>query len=458
MALKAPVDRVHLLGIGGSGCSGLARLLHGSGVAVSGSDERDGERLQALRDLGIDVIAGPQQLADLDGGWVVRSAAVADSDPLLLEARRREVPCLLYSEFVGKLSQGVRTLAIAGTHGKTSTTALTVSALRAAGFDPSYLVGGDVPDLEGNGHCGASDLFVVEACEFNRSFHQIRPNLAAILNLEHDHFDCYPSREELEESFALYARNLKPGGSLLVHEQVGSRVLSLLPSNISIITIGQGLYCDLRALDVEQEAGRYSFTPCWDQERLPRIDLKLRGDFQATNALFALALAILAGADPGRAAQGLASFRGVERRFSIHYSSSGREIVDDYAHHPGEIRAVLSTVRQVFPGRRVLCAFQPHQHSRTLNLLAEFGQALSLADEGLVADIYAAREDPLADHGIDAEDLAAEIRRAGGQARAAGRVEKLGAEVLSAAGPATIPVILGAGDLDAVVDEVVRGL
>ena len=213
MAIKASVDAVHLVGIGGSGMSGLARMLHEIGVKVTGSDQKESARVLELRALGIDIRTSESELPDLGDGWLVRSAAVPDHDPELVEARKREFTCLLYSEAVGRLSQGLRTLAIAGTHGKTSTTAMTISALRSSGLDPSYLVGGQVSGLVGNGHGGQSDLFVVEACEFNRSFHDIRPSLAVILNLEQDHFDCYPSREDLEESVVRTGRDFPAGGN-----------------------------------------------------------------------------------------------------------------------------------------------------------------------------------------------------------------------------------------------------
>ncbi|MFQ5504075.1 MAG: Mur ligase domain-containing protein, partial [Planctomycetota bacterium] len=316
MRIAAGVRQSHLIGIGGYGMSALARLLHGLGARVSGSDLCESRRVHELRELGVDVRIGHSaENLRLDRGQIIYSAAVPDDCPELISARQRGLPCFLYSEAVGRLSEEVRTLAIAGTHGKTSTTALTVAALRAAGMDPSFLIGGEVPCLAGNGYGGGSELLVVEACEFNRSFHELRPAHAAILNVERDHFDCYPSREALEESFALYANKLRPGGSLLLHETVPDSVVDCLPQNIAVIRIGSGLFADLRALDVAESFGRFAFTPSWDGGRLPRVDLKLLGAFQVWNALFALGLAIQAGAEPERACHGLVSFDGVERRF-----------------------------------------------------------------------------------------------------------------------------------------------
>ncbi|MCA8968143.1 MAG: UDP-N-acetylmuramate--L-alanine ligase [Planctomycetes bacterium] len=456
-----PIRRAHLVGIGGSGMSGLARMLTGLGVAVTGSDAFDSPNVRALRALGlrIDVGHGAQDLPNLEDGWLVRSAAIPDDNPELLEARSRRIPCLFYAEAIGTLSTGRRTIAVAGTHGKTSTTAMCVAALHASRIDCSYLVGGElIGDDIGNGHGGQSDLFVVEACEFNRSFHQLRPTFGAILNLDSDHFDCYPNLEALEESFAAYAGNLRHGGKLYVHENVPDTVFRSLPKDVTLTRIGAQLFADVRAIDVVDDLGRFSFTPSYRKQRLPRVALQVPGKFQVFNAMFALAMAVDAGADPEFACRGLSDYRGVARRFQIWHGVSGRHLVDDYAHHPREIEAVLSTVRRVYPGRPILVAFQPHQHSRTKHLLEDFGASLALADHCLVADIYAAREDPLADHGVAASDVVDAVRSAGGRASVAGPVSTLGSSILRELEDATIPVVLGAGELDGVVQEVVRGL
>lgn len=454
-----PIRRAHLVGIGGSGMSGLARMLSGLGVAVTGSDVVASPNTDALRALGLNVRIGhDRELPELEDAWLVRSAAVPDDNPEFLEARRRRIPCLYYAEAIGTLSTGRRTIAVAGTHGKTTTTAMCVSALRAAELDCSYLVGGEVVDLPGNGYGGQSDLFVVEACEFNRSFHQLRPTYGAILNLDSDHFDCYPDLEALEESFAAYAANLRHGGGLYVHESVPDTVFRSLPKDVSLTRIGSQLFADVRALDVEERLGHFAFTPSYQNKRLPRVTLQVPGKFQVLNALFSLAIAMDVGADPEKACAGLSAYRGVARRFQIWRGTSGRELVDDYAHHPVEIEAVLSTVRMAYPGRKILVAFQPHQHSRTRHLLDDFGASLALADDCLVADIYAAREDPNADHGVVAEDVAQAVREAGGRALVAGPVTGLGDSILRELDDAAIPVVLGAGELDGVVQEVVRRL
>ncbi|HHI79160.1 MAG TPA: UDP-N-acetylmuramate--L-alanine ligase [Planctomycetes bacterium] len=458
---KLPIEVAHLIGIGGSGMSGLARFLHGMGVKVSGSDHVDSDCLEELRELGIEVFLGHSaksvNLKGFEKGWVVRSAAIPEDNPELVRAREKGLPCFLYAEAVGKLSEGLRTLAVAGTHGKTSTTALCVSALRAAGLDPSYLIGGQVPGFGGNGRAGSGDLFVVEACEFNRSFHALRPTHAAILNLDPDHFDCYPEWRDLEIAFAGYAQSLPPGGRLFVHEDLSQRVLDAIPGDTDVCRIGSGLFADLRAIEVEEEKGCFSFTPMHHNERYPRVRLQLAGGFQVLNALFALGLAMAAGADPEKAALGLSSFAGVNRRFQIHTGPQGGKLVDDYAHHPAEIVAVLRAARQAFPGRKLVVGFQAHQYSRTKNLLDEFAQALALADHSIIAEIYPAREDPTLDHGVDGRSLAEAVREAGGKAEYGGSPLDLADRLLPHLEASdAVPLILGAGELDGLVQELVR--
>ena len=334
-------QRFHLVGIGGSGMSGLARLLHGGGNDVTGSDSTDDEALVLLRSHNLDCWSGtePQRIGGSDG-YVIRSAAVPQSDAEVQECVRRGFTSLLYAEAVGRLSEGRRTLAIAGTHGKTTTTSLTVAALRGAGMDPSFLVGGDVPQFGGNGHGGQSHDFVVEACEFNRSFHNLRPFGAAILNVDHDHFDCFPSVEDLIEAFAGYLARIRPDGVALVEESVPAAVLSSLRSDVRILTVGGGLFADIRALDVQERRGHWSFCPVVEGTRYPRITLSLSGRHNMHNALFALGLAHVAGADLERAGQGLSQFAGVKRRFEVMHGPKGGILVNDYgARESAEIRA-----------------------------------------------------------------------------------------------------------------------
>lgn len=452
-------QRFHFVGVGGSGMSGLARLLAGIGGVVTGSDASGGGVVDGLSHEGHDVWTGchPERIHGTDG-YVIRSAAVPNADAEVQQCVRQGFTSLLYAEAVGRLSEGRRTLAIGGTHGKTTTTGLTVSALRGAGRDPSHLIGGEVPELGGNGHGGKGAGFVVEACEFNRSFHNLRPFGAAILNLDHDHFDCYPSTDDLIDAFAGYLARVRPGGTALVEETVQKAVLSSLRSDVQILTVGSGLWADIRAVDVAEKLGRFSFDPILLGKRLPRIHMSMAGRHNMFNAMFALGLAHIAGADLAGACQGISDFVGVRRRFEVHVGEKGGQLVNDYAHHPAEIQAVVQTARRRFPDRRLVVAFQPHQFQRTLYLLDSFAEALAAADTTLVSEIYGARESDEIMASVSAGDLVAAIRERGGDAHFAGPVANLGDAVAEHYRDGDVVMVLGAGDIDQAVGGIVASI
>lgn len=451
--------RFHFVGVGGSGMSGLARLLAGVGGIVSGSDSHGGSVVDGLATEGHDVWSGSQSdRIKGEDGYVIRSAAVPLADPEVQQCVRQGFTSLLYAEAVGRLSEGRRTLAIGGTHGKTSTTGLTVAALRGAGRDPSHLIGGEVPELGGNGHGGKGASFIVEACEFNRSFHNLRPFGAAILNLDHDHFDCYPSTDELIEAFAGYLARVRPGGTALVEEAVPKAVLSSLRSDVEILTVGSGLWADIRAVDVVEKLGCFSFDPVLLGERLPRIHMSMVGHHNMMNAMFALGLAHVAEADLAGACEGISNFGGVRRRYDVHEGPAGGVLVNDYAHHPAEIEAVVAASRCRFPGRRLLVVFQPHQYQRTLLLLDAFALALASADVTLVAEIYGARETDEIMASVSAGDLVNGVREQGSESHYAGPVDGLAEAVAKHRREGDVVMVLGAGNIDTAVADIVAGL
>jgi UDP-N-acetylmuramate--alanine ligase len=447
--------RIHLVGVGGAGMSGLARLLHGIGADLTGSDAGASAVTRALVTEGLRVWTGsqPERLHG-ENGYVVRSAAVPADDVEVAACERRGFTSLLYAEAVARLCEGKKALTIAGTHGKTTTTALTVAALRGAGLDPSFLIGGEVPQLGGNGHGGRTDVFAIEACEFNCSFHHYRPFGAALLNVDHDHFDCFPTHHDLERAFAGYVNRVAPGGALLVHEDVPDAVLAARREDVTVLRVGSGLFADLRPADVRERLGRFSFTPIACGDRLPRVALSLSGRFQMTNALFALGLARLLGASLEGACAGISEFGGVSRRFEVHEGKRGGILINDYAHHPAEIRAVLGAARRRFPGRRLLVAFQPHQHQRTLNLLPQFAESLREADLCLVAQIYGARESEETRSRVSARDLVDAINQCRGNAEDGGTIHDLPNRLRSLSHRDDLILVLGAGDIDRVVDDV----
>ena len=450
--LRIGSERVHLVGVGGSGMSGLARMLHRFGTDLSGSDVGNSPILEELRADGFRIWTGHRpDLLQGNNGYVVRSAAVSEEDPEVRECVRRGFTAMLYAEAVGRLSEGRRTLAIAGTHGKTTTTALTVAACRGAGLDPSHLIGGEIPELGGNGYGGHDDLFVVEACEFNRSFLNLRPYAAAILNVDHDHFDCYPSRGEMLEAYARFIGNVRPGGCVVVSESIPLSLIDDTYASARVLRIGTGLFADLRAVDEADDLGRYSFVPVVQGRRLPRIQLSQPGRFQVQNALTALGLVHAVGGDLEGACGGIGSFAGVRRRFELRSGRRGGQIVLDYAHHPAELRVVLRAARRRFPARPILLVFQPHQHSRTFHLLDDFITVLAEADHCLIAEVYAAREKPGDVQKVLATQLVAAIRARGTRADVALPFESLPEQIAELVTPQTLVLVLGAGNIDAVV-------
>ena len=452
-------NRCHLVGVGGAGMSALARLLHGTGADLTGSDTNSTPVTKSLSAAGMEIWSGshPARIRG-ENGYLIRSAAVTDADPEVVECVRRGFTNLLYAEAVGRLSEGKRTIAVAGTHGKTTTTAMAVSAVRGGGFDPSHLVGGEVPELGGNGYGGDDDLLVVEACEFNRSFHQLRPFTATILNLDHDHFDCFPSTDELVEAFAGYAAAVRPGGTLFIEETVPEAVVEAVSGDVRVLRVGAGLFADVRAVEVTEIQGRYAFTPIVEGRRLPRVELRVPGRFQVQNALSALAMALVVGAEANGVCRGLSQFDGVRRRFETRTGPNGGVLVNDYAHHPEEIRAVLRTARRRWPGRRLIVAFQPHQHRRTLHLLDDFAASLVDADLALIADIYGAREDPDIKAQIHARDVVDAVSALGGTCELVGPIDGVQRRVLAQRSSDDVVLVLGAGDIDRTVDDLVAAI
>jgi UDP-N-acetylmuramate--alanine ligase len=450
-------QRIHLIGIGGAGMSGLARMLHRFGVALSGSDVSDGQVVEELRAEGIHIWIGHRpELLTGNGGYLVRSAAVGEDDPEVRECERRGFTSLLYAEAVGRLSEGRRCLAIAGTHGKTTTTAMTVAAARGAGLDPSHLIGGEVPELGGNGYGGGDDVFIVEACEFNRSFLNLRPFGAAILNADHDHFDCYPRRDDLVDAYRSFVARIRPGGTVVVSESVPLDIVGESLDGVRVVRVGQGLFADLRATDVAEDLGRFSFVPMVHGRRLPRVQLAQPGRFQVHNALTALALVDSLGADLETACVGLGSFVGVRRRFEMFEGKKGTQVVLDYAHHPAEIKVVLRAARRRFPARPIVAVFQPHQHSRTWRLLDDFVSVLAEADHAVVAEVYAARERLTDVETVTATRMVEAIRSRGARADVGAELSAMPAQVAAQLLPNAVVLVLGAGNIDAILEPLLE--
>lgn len=403
--LPAPGARIHFIGIGGIGMSALARILQRWGYTVSGSDAQPSALTATLATEGLTVYAGhrAEQVAGAD--LVIYSAAVRDENPELAAARAAGIPSLKRAALLGLIANARVGLAVAGSHGKSTTSAMLAKICADAGRDPTFLIGAIALDFATNARAGGGELVVVEADEYDRSFLALTPRVAIVTTIEHDHPDTYPTIAELEAAFLTFARQVASDGALiLAADDDGCRRLRarLGPAGPSptVVTYGRAMDADWRL------ARRDGVEWVWrgDQPVTP-LALRVPGEHNRLNALAALVAAARVGIAPEVAAASLATFNGTGRRFELKGEARGLTVVDDYAHHPTELVATLRAARERFPGRPLWVVFQPHTYSRTRLLLGEFAEALRLADRVVLLDIYAARErDTL---GISAADLAA---------------------------------------------------
>lgn len=399
---------VHFIGIGGAGMSGLARLLLARGERVSGSDLRPGPALDELRALGARVSIG-HRAENLNGATrVVYSAAVREDNPELAEARRRRIPTVVRARLLGELMADRRGIAVTGTHGKTTSTGMAGSVFLSAGLDPTVLVGGEWSGIGGNARPGNGPHFLAEACEAFQSFLEMRPAAALVTNIEEDHLDCYEgSMERLLEAFRTFFSRIPEGGYVVgCGEDANVRRL-LGEMSVRSLLYGWSPELDYSARGMTLDGGLPHFRVFRGGEELGEVRLSVPGRHNALNALGVAALATEEGVPFPAVAGGLAAFRGVERRFELLGEANGVLVVDDYAHHPTELRATLAAARERL-GRPLLAVFQPHLYSRTAQLMDEFAGAFEDADRVLITGIYGAREDPLP--GITAEALAAAVR------------------------------------------------
>jgi UDP-N-acetylmuramate--alanine ligase len=455
MGLLDPGTRIHLVGIGGIGLSAIARVLHGWGYPVSGSDRAATALTRALAAEGITVYAGHRAEQVDDADLVVVSSAVPADNPEIVAAKRRGAPVVKREQFLGELTASKTTIAVAGTHGKTTTSAMIAWILVEAGLDPTFVVGGVLQNLGTNARAGQGPHFVIEADEYDRTFLGLEPDVAVITILEHDHPDSYPTFPEMRSAFDSFVRQLVPGGLLVVcgDDDEALRLAGRVVAGRRTETYGLDGSWDWRAQGVQ--LGNSAGFDVWHHDRrLGTCALQVPGRHNVLNALAALAASAGVGVDFGTAAAALTRYRGTERRFQVKGQAGGVTVVDDYAHHPTEIRVTLAAARLKYPGRRLWAVFQPHTYSRTATLMEDFAEAFDQADEVIVTGIYAAREQNV--EGISAADLVARMEH--GSAR---YVEGLAAAADRLAGevqPGDIVVTLGAGDVNLVGQQLLEKL
>ena len=452
--------RAHLVGIAGTGMRALADVLLGRGWRIGGSDLRL-DPVEQLLAAGVQLRSGhaaehlPER-TDL----VVYSDAVAADNPELHRAAELGIPALSYFEMIGCLTANSHTLAVAGTHGKSTTTAMAAAVLTDAGCDPTVFCGatplgkcsGPLGKCSG-GRAGNGRVMVVEACEYRENFLHLRPRQAAILGIEPDHFDYFHSPGQLEAAFAQFAHLVPADGLVLARHDcaVTRRVAAELPCRVA--TFGTLAAADWSVGRLVARRGRYTFEVRRRRQPVCEVNLQMPGRHNVLNALAAAAMAWEYGVQGGCIGDALSRFRGLHRRLHLRGNHGGVAVIDDYAHHPTEVTATLETVRRMYAERRVWCVFQPHQVSRTERLLDELAESLQNADRVLVADIFRAREGAPKSGEVGAADLAGAVRRLGTnvpEVHSIGEIVRLLQEQLA---PGDVLVTLGAGDIGRVADE-----
>jgi len=381
--------------------SGIARMLLQLGVPVSGSDVRESSIIRELRQRGADIRIGHTEVNVHGAGQVVVSSAIKPDNPELIEANRLGIPVIHRAKKLAELVNSHRGIAVAGTHGKTTTSSLVASVLSSAGVVPSYVVGGIINTMADNARAGQSDWFVIEADESDGSLVEYRAEIGILTNIELDHTDYYRDLSHVKEVFARYVSNIKDGGLCAYcadDPATASLVESLAPPYVERISYGLKPGARLTARNIEFEGLGSTSEYCLDGRPLGRrVHLAIPGVHNVQNSLAVVAAALRVGLSFEQIAEGLELFRGVQRRFQIIGRNDSFTVVDDYAHHPSEIRATLSAARAVHPNDRIIGIFQPHRYSRTKSLAQEFGTAFSNADEVVITGIYGAGEDPLPD-------------------------------------------------------------
>lgn len=406
---------VHFIGIGGISMSGLAEILLKEGFVVSGSDAARSALTERLARLGASVCCG-QQAENIREGIdaVVYTAAIHPDNPEYAEAVKRGIPMLSRAELLGQIMRNYRTaVAVAGTHGKTTTTSMLSALFLAAKKDPTITVGGILPEIGGNIRVGSSDLFLTEACEYTNSYLSFCPTVSIILNIEEDHMDFFRDLADIRSSFRRFAELLPADGLLVLNGEIDHPEEITKDVRANIVTYGLSGAEDYTARreDITWDPnGCASFLLYHKGACIGPVTLNVPGLHNVSNALAALAAALELGISFGQAAAGLSAFHGTERRFQYKGQTDGVTVIDDYAHHPTEIRATLTAAAH-YPHREIWCVFQPHTYTRTRAFLKEFAQALSLADHVVLADIYAAREKNTI--GISSLDLLKELQALG---------------------------------------------
>ena len=451
--LPLTIGRIHFTGIGGIGMSGIAEILHEMGYNIAGSDVSANANVQRLIDKGIPVTIGQKAGNVDDASILVISTAIRPDNPEVVEARRRFLPVVHRAEMLGELMRLRWSVAIAGTHGKTTTTSLVATLLDAGGIDPTVINGGIIRGWGSNARLGGSDWMVVEADESDGSFSRLKPTVAVVTNIDPEHLDHHGSFDNLKASFRNFVASIPFYGfaCLCTDHPVVQRMIPEI-SERRLITYGYSASADIRAINVTPTENGMNFDVAVSErmdagmERITDLHLPMLGDHNVLNCLAAIGVAIEMGISVEAIRAGLGQFKGVGRRFDFKGTAAGITVIDDYGHHPVEIKAALSAARMLKPDSRVIAVMQPHRYTRLHDLFADFCGCFNDADHVLIADVYAAGEDPI--DGVDRDHLVRGLQEHGHPSpMALEGPETLAEQVLALAQSGDVVICLGAGTI-----------
>lgn len=449
--------KLHFVGIGGAGMSGIGEILHNLGYAVTGSDSTPGEVTRYLESLGIKIMPGHEAENVAEADVVVISSAIGADNPEVLEAQRLGIPVIKRAEMLGELMRLKFSIGVAGTHGKTTTTSMIGRILQHALLQPTLVVGGIVAELGTGAALGEGDYLVAEADEYDRSILSMFPTMAVVLNIEADHLDCYEDMDDLRGAFLDYMNRVPFYGAAIISADDDN--LRQLKDNLSrpYVTFGLEADADYRAVEIKRYNGGNRFSVFYKEDLLGQITLRMPGRHNVANALAAVATARELEIPFKVIAESLGAFRGVGRRFEIVGEVNDILVIDDYAHHPTEIRATLATAREAYEDRRIVAVFQPHLYSRTKLFAKEFAEVLSAADICILTKIYPAREAPI--EGVTSELIKDEAARLGhGQFTYVGVKVNALDELERVAKPGDVIITIGAGSITHIRQEILTRL
>ncbi len=456
--------RFHFIGVGGIGMSGLAMLLLKHKAIVTGSDQNPGETIDHLCEFGADIKIGHKEHnLNPEADAVVISAAIKEENPELKLARREGIRVYKYAEMLGKVFGFYQGIAISGTHGKSTTSGWLAYLLKQAGIEPNFVVGAVVTQLAGSSGIGSGQHFVAEACEYDRSFLNLKPQIAVILNIEADHLDYYKDEAEIVEAFRDFALGTKNSGVIVVNgeDKNIAKIISdprLLENNRKIETFGFSEDCNYHPANIVEKDGLYSFDVYHNKELLGSTHISVPGKHNVANALAVIAAAQNAGIAAKDILRLLPGFTGVDRRLMLKAKINGVTILDDYAHHPTEIRASLKAIKEHYQPKRLWCIFQPHQYSRTRFLLADFAESFKLADITIMPEIYFVRDSQQSKKEVNARVLVDKIRAKGSEALFIDGFDAICDYLTKQVRSGDVVVTMGAGDVWKVSDGYIQWL